>query len=292
MAKFVTSNQAKGISAAAVIALLLSGLGVAVWSGMGAGWRHEAATPQQQSLSLRLTSLLALTAASTANTNTQTASATSDSRSAGQADSGGSTTSEAVAEASAGAASGDAGPERFRLPSEASYSKLQADPEARQSSPELAAEFEAAPWLLPARTKALPYAGVTDFDALVDLRAAEVPGLNTSKAVSFLTSTLHDPLTTALTQNCILYFHAYCNSPEAKVVMLKEQALWFMDVDAGAGWCPRKQGSELEGAVECKPWVWRQPKLELPVTRCARDLALYHERPSYDRRMLWWRGAG
>ncbi len=65
-------------------------------------------------------------AASTANTNTQTASATSDSRSAGQADSGGSTTSEAVAEASAGAASGDAGPERFRLPSQASYSKLQA----------------------------------------------------------------------------------------------------------------------------------------------------------------------
>lgn len=32
----------------------------------------------------------------------------------------------------------------------------------------------------------------------------------------------------------VLYFHAYCNSPEAKVVMLKEQALWFMDVDAGA----------------------------------------------------------
>ncbi len=32
----------------------------------------------------------------------------------------------------------------------------------------------------------------------------------------------------------VLYFHAYCNSPEAKVVMLREQALWFMDVDAGA----------------------------------------------------------
>lgn len=78
----------------------------------------------------------------------------------------------------------------------------QADPGALDGSPELAAEFEAAPWLLPPRTTALPYAGVTGFDALLELRAAEVPGLNTSKAVSFLTSTLHDPLTTALTQNC------------------------------------------------------------------------------------------
>ena len=32
-------------------------------------------------------------------------------------------------------------------------------------------EFEAAPWLLPARTPALPYAGVHGFDELLSLRS-------------------------------------------------------------------------------------------------------------------------
>lgn len=82
------------------------------------------------------------------------------------------------------------------------WAPQQADPGVLASDPALAAEFEAAPWLLPPRTPTLRYAGVTEFDALLELRAAEVPGLNTSRAVSFLTSTLHDPLTTAFTQNC------------------------------------------------------------------------------------------
>lgn len=513
MAKFVTGKEATSISVAAAIALLLSGLGIAVWHGMGAGWRHEEATPQQLSLSLRLLSLMGTSAASAGDSQAAgTAAAAGDAHAAAAA--GSSSADGVAADASVGPGGDGAGLERFRLPSQASYDKLQADPGALDGSPELAAEFEAAPWLLPPRTTALPYAGVTGFDALLELRAAEVPGLNTSKAVSFLTSTLHDPLTTALTQNCIyslvkfagvtnyivavwteealgacadlnlpctdirplvearglpeekqrgqfvtwtrhivaervlekglamhfmdmdlayaakplwlsymtilhdppadaafmneeagigplntgnfvvmptpkgrefiqrmleglieyvgkdtaeqiwinnklahqqvfqlcrnrqqcyrildenekenrtgrlvlirtyqppywsysnhdfcamaqpwapsldlcdwniLYFHAYCNHPEEKVRMLRDQALWFMDVDPDAGWCARRLGSELHGAVECRPLVWREPKLELPVTRCAGGLAWHHERPSFDRRMLRWRGAG
>jgi hypothetical protein len=42
------------------------------------------------------------------------------------------------------------------------------------------AEFEAAPWLLPARTPALPFAGVHDFDALLKLRSMPVGGFDKS----------------------------------------------------------------------------------------------------------------
>lgn len=502
MVKFLTSKEATNISAAAAVALLLSGLGIAVWHGMGSIWRHEAGAPQQVSLSYRLTSFIGTSAASGADG--QAAAAVAEASSAAAA----------AEQGAVGTPGVDASEERFRHPSQAAYGRLQADPGVLASDPALAAEFEAAPWLLPPRTPTLRYAGVTEFDALLELRAAEVPGLNTSRAVSFLTSTLHDPLTTAFTQNCvyslvkfagvtnyivavwtadalaacavlnlpcadirplvkarglpeeawlgqfvtwtrhivaervlakglvmhfmdmdlayaakplwrsymtilhdppadaafmneeagigplntgnfvvmptpkgkefiklmldglltsveknvaeqiwinnklahehvfqlcrnrqqchrtleenekagtagkvtlirtyqppywsysnhdfcamaqpwapsldlcdwnILYFHAYCTDPVEKVRMLRDQALWFMDVDPDAGWCERKPGSELHGAVECKPWVWRKPELELPVTRCAADLAFYHERPSFDRRLLQWRGAG
>lgn len=42
--------------------------------------------------------------------------------------------------------------------------------------PQAAAEFEAAPWLLPARTPSLPYAGQHDLDALLAQRAQRVAG--------------------------------------------------------------------------------------------------------------------
>jgi hypothetical protein len=58
------------------------------------------------------------------------------------------------------------------------------------------AEFEAAPWLLPARTPALPYAGVHDFDALLKLRSQPVAGYNKSIALI-----LFDKRWAVMTQN-------------------------------------------------------------------------------------------
>ena len=54
--------------------------------------------------------------------------------------------------------------------------RIQADPDhaaaAAAADPALLAEFAAAPWLLPpAAAAALPYAGVTSFDALLGLRS-------------------------------------------------------------------------------------------------------------------------
>lgn len=69
-------------------------------------------------------------------------------------------------------------------PSRAMYYAMQAKPEIASSDPALAAEFEAAPWLLPARTRALPYAGVHDFDQLVALRSR--PAGRWDKSVAFL----------------------------------------------------------------------------------------------------------
>ena len=60
----------------------------------------------------------------------------------------------------------------------------QANPEgALRQHPGLLAEFEAAPWLLPSRTPALPYAGVHDFDALLKLRSQPVGGYDKSIAL-------------------------------------------------------------------------------------------------------------
>ncbi|PSC72525.1 hypothetical protein C2E20_4221 [Micractinium conductrix] len=59
-------------------------------------------------------------------------------------------------------------------PSLASYKRLQRDPgllQRKRGGAALLEEFEAAPWLLPPRTEALPHAGVHDFDALLQLRA-------------------------------------------------------------------------------------------------------------------------
>ena len=61
---------------------------------------------------------------------------------------------------------------------------LQAKPALLSKQPALLREFEAAPWLLPPRTPALPYAGVHDFDQLLALRSAPVG--NYSKAIALL----------------------------------------------------------------------------------------------------------
>lgn len=56
-------------------------------------------------------------------------------------------------------------------PSRVMYYAMQANAELVGSDPAVAEEFAAAPWLLPPRTPALPYAGVHDLDALLALRS-------------------------------------------------------------------------------------------------------------------------
>lgn len=51
------------------------------------------------------------------------------------------------------------------------FQPLQANPDLVDSDPAVAEEFEAAPWLLPPRTLALPYAGLHDLDYLLELRS-------------------------------------------------------------------------------------------------------------------------
>ncbi len=62
---------------------------------------------------------------------------------------------------------------------------LQADPSLAERDPAVAAEFEAAPWLLPPRTKALNYAGVHGLDELAQLRAT--PHGKYGKTLTFMT---------------------------------------------------------------------------------------------------------
>ena len=83
------------------------------------------------------------------------------------------------------------------LPARPLASLPQANPEgALRQHPGLLAEFEAAPWLLPARTPALPYAKVHDFDALLKLRSQPVAGYNKSIALI-----LFDKRWAVMTQN-------------------------------------------------------------------------------------------
>ncbi|EFN50932.1 hypothetical protein CHLNCDRAFT_141733 [Chlorella variabilis] len=63
-------------------------------------------------------------------------------------------------------------------PSRATYDKLQADPALVERDAEALAEFEAAPWLLPTRSKVLPYAGVHDLERLLKLRSTAIGPYN------------------------------------------------------------------------------------------------------------------
>ncbi|PSC72584.1 hypothetical protein C2E20_4222 [Micractinium conductrix] len=69
-------------------------------------------------------------------------------------------------------------------PSRDMHYAMQANPDLPASDPGLIEEFEAAPWLLPPRTAALPYAGVHDFDELLKLRSR--PAGNYSSSVALL----------------------------------------------------------------------------------------------------------
>jgi hypothetical protein len=64
---------------------------------------------------------------------------------------------------------------------------LQADPSLPDKQPELLAEFAAAPWLLPPRSAAFKYAGVTDLQQLAELQA--VPQGRWNKTITLLTFT-------------------------------------------------------------------------------------------------------
>lgn len=82
-------------------------------------------------------------------------------------------------------------------PSQAAYERLQRDPAALSQNPAyFAAEFEAAPWLLPPRTTILPYARMHDLDELLALRAK--PARTHEKAVVVL---LFNAATAAMAEN-------------------------------------------------------------------------------------------
>ncbi|EFN52112.1 hypothetical protein CHLNCDRAFT_139418 [Chlorella variabilis] len=86
----------------------------------------------------------------------------------------------------------------MHVPTLAIFHKLQADPTVADSDGSVLAEFEAAPWLLPPRTKALKYVGVHALDRLLELRSAPVG--NYSKAIAFLT---FNNRFAQMAQNCI-----------------------------------------------------------------------------------------
>ena len=62
---------------------------------------------------------------------------------------------------------------------------MQADPGLVERDAGLLAEFEAAPWLLPPRTKALKYAGVHKLDELLQLRSVAIG--NYPKTITLVT---------------------------------------------------------------------------------------------------------
>lgn len=87
------------------------------------------------------------------------------------------------------------------FPTNPAHPHLQAAPELITSNSELLAEFRAAPWLLPKRTAALPYAGINDFAKLVEMRAGEVDGYSAGKAISVTYSNFQDAFDTECIQN-------------------------------------------------------------------------------------------
>ena len=73
---------------------------------------------------------------------------------------------------------------------------MQADPGLAERDADLLAEFEAAPWLLPPRTKALRYAGVHQLEELLQLRGSAVGGY--PKSITLMT---FNKRFSAITQN-------------------------------------------------------------------------------------------
>jgi hypothetical protein len=60
---------------------------------------------------------------------------------------------------------------------DSSLEMLQADPSLLERDASVLAEFQAAPWLLPPRTKALNYAGVHQLAMLAELRSKPIGNL-------------------------------------------------------------------------------------------------------------------
>ncbi|KAL4856646.1 hypothetical protein ACK3TF_003070 [Chlorella vulgaris] len=81
-------------------------------------------------------------------------------------------------------------------PSRVTFERIQADPTLPERDASVLAEFEAAPWLLPPRTKALKYTGVHQLDTLAELRST--PFGNVTKTITLL---IFSAKYAAMTQN-------------------------------------------------------------------------------------------
>ncbi|KAL4856627.1 hypothetical protein ACK3TF_003057 [Chlorella vulgaris] len=68
-------------------------------------------------------------------------------------------------------------------PSRVTFERIQADPTLPERDASVLAEFEAAPWLLPPRTKALNYTGVHQLDTLAELRSMPMGNLTRTVVV-------------------------------------------------------------------------------------------------------------
>ncbi|KAI3432373.1 hypothetical protein D9Q98_003930 [Chlorella vulgaris] len=86
----------------------------------------------------------------------------------------------------------------MEYPSRVTFEQIQADPSLPERDASVLAEFQAAPWLLPPRTKALSYAGMHQLDMLAEHRS--MPIGNLTKAITFLT---FNAKFAVMTQNCI-----------------------------------------------------------------------------------------
>ena len=73
--------------------------------------------------------------------------------------------------------------DRLHLPARLPLPAMQTDPSLPERNASLLEEFESAPWLLPPRTPALPYAGVHDLEELLALRGTPMGRYNRTIAL-------------------------------------------------------------------------------------------------------------
>ncbi|KAI3432374.1 hypothetical protein D9Q98_003931 [Chlorella vulgaris] len=71
----------------------------------------------------------------------------------------------------------------MEYPSRVTFEQIQADPSLPERDASVLAEFQAAPWLLPPRTKALSYAGMHQLDMLAEHRSMPIGNLTRAVVV-------------------------------------------------------------------------------------------------------------
>ena len=116
------------------------------------------------------------------------------------------------------------------------------------------AEFEAAPWLLPPRCDALPYAGVRDLDRLLQLRAVAAGG---------------HPKTITLIPYSLLFVDMLQNASEQAPPVAPAVPLAAPAADVGcleANWCQARKGCFFDVCDRAAVLFWPHPPTHPPTT--------------------------